>query len=456
MKLILIQPRIGTYPGGKYLRAWQMEPLQIAQVYALTPKDIRVVFHDDRMEEISFDEPADLVAISVETYTAKRAYQIASEYRIRNIPVVMGGFHATLYPDEVLQYADAIVIGQAENSWGRLLSDFRNGKLKRKYYEDFNLAESSVIPDRSIFGGRDYLKLNLIEAGRGCIHKCNFCAIWKFFNGAHQYRDFDVIINEINQFRDRRRLFFFVDDNITANPAKAKRLFSMLIPHKIKWVGQADLNISKDPELLRLMVESGCQGVLIGFESLEPQNLRSFSKSFNIIPGGQDSAVKRIHDSGLRIYATFMFGNDYDTRESIRTAIDFCMNNRIFMVGFNHITPFPGTDLYRRLASEGRLVYDKWWLDQDYIYGMIPFRTLLPVDEVENAAKQSRKRFYGTVSIFKRLLNKVNTGNLHMLKIYLLINFMMRKDASQRMKISMGDPRFRRGLIKVSGTKLLV
>jgi radical SAM superfamily enzyme YgiQ (UPF0313 family) len=450
MKLILIHPRVGNYPGKKYLRAWQMEPLPIAQIYALTPKDIQVVFRDDRMEEIPFDEPADLVAISVETYTAKRAYQIASEYRKRNIPVVMGGFHATLCPDEVLEYADAIVIGQAENSWGRLLTDFRNGTMKRRYSEEVNLSESKVIPNRTIYEGRDYLKLNLIEAGRGCIHKCNFCAIWKFFNGGHQYREFDVILDEIKQVRDKKRLFFFVDDNITATPAKAKKLFSALIPLKIKWVGQADLNISKDPDLLELMVQSGCQGVLIGFESLEPENLKSFSKSFNIIPGGHASAVNRIHDAGLRIYGTFMFGNDFDTEESIRSAIDFCMNNRIFMVGFNHITPFPGTDLYSRLASENRLIYDKWWLDQNYLYGMIPFHTVLPVGEVESVARQSRNKFYGVVSIFKRLLNKVNTGNLYMLTMYLAINFLLRRDASRRMKMSMGDPRYREQLLKVT------
>ena len=450
MKLTLIHPRVGKYPGKKYLRAWQMEPLPMAQIAALTPKDIDIVFWDDRMEEIPYHLATDLVAISVETYTARRAYQIASEYRKRNIPVVMGGFHATLCPDEVLEYADSIVVGQAENSWGKLISDFRKGALHKIYSSEVNLSESKVIPDRSIYQGRNYVKINLIEAGRGCKYRCNFCSIHKFFDGLHNYRDFGVIINEINQIKSNKRLFFFVDDNIIASHTKAKELFRALIPLNIRWVGQADLTISKDQELLQLMVESGCQGVLIGFESTVPENLKSLNKSFNIIPEGQSEAVKNIHNTGLRIYATFLFGNDFDTKENIQSAIDFCMNNKIFMVGFNHITPFPGTELYSKLETEKRLLYSKWWLDPDYLYGEIPFRTVSPVTEVETIAKQSRRKFYSIPSIIKRIGNKVNTGNLFMLMMYFMINFLLRRDASKRMKISMGDPSNKNEFIKVN------
>jgi len=450
MKLTLIHPRVGYYPGKKYLRAWQMEPLPIAQIAALTPGYINIEFWDDRMEEIPFDKPADLVAISIETYTARRAYQIASEYRKRKVPIVMGGFHATLNPEEVLEFADAIVIGQAENCWDKLLNDFINGRLKRIYTEEVNLSESKIIPDRSIYRNKDYLKINLIEAGRGCNYSCNFCAIQKFYNGHHSYRDIAVITREINQIRTNKRLFFFVDDNITASHSGAKELFRALIPLKIRWVGQADLTISNDKELLRLMAESGCQGVLIGFESLEPDNLKSINKSFNVLPEGPAMAVKRIHESGLRIYATFLFGNDFDTEETITSALDFCMDNRFFMVGFNHITPFPGTGLYRKLESEKRLLYDKWWLDPEYLYGKIPFKTVLPVLEVETVARQSRKKFYSIPSILKRFGNRVNTRNPFMTVMYLIINFLLRKDASQRMKISMGDPGDKSELMKVN------
>jgi radical SAM superfamily enzyme YgiQ (UPF0313 family) len=198
------------------------------------------------------------------------------------------------------------------------------------------------------------------------------------------------------------------------------------------------------------MVESGCQGVLIGFESTVPENLKSLNKSFNIIPEGQSEAVKNIHNTGLRIYATFLFGNDFDTKENIQSAIDFCMNNKIFMVGFNHITPFPGTELYSKLETEKRLLYNKWWLDPDYLYGEIPFKTVLPVTEVETIAKQSRRKFYSIPSIIKRIGNKVNTGNLFMLIMYLMINFLLRRDASKRMKIPMGDPSNKNEFIKVT------
>src|SRR5947209_14828112 len=130
MRLTLIHPCIGRRPGQKYIRTWQMEPLPAAAVAGLTPRDVQVKFYDDRMEEIPFDEPTDLVAISVETYTAKRAYQIASEYRRRGVPVVMGGFHATLCPEEVAQHAEAVVIGEAEQLWEGVLADAERGALQ--------------------------------------------------------------------------------------------------------------------------------------------------------------------------------------------------------------------------------------------------------------------------------------------------------------------------------------
>src|SRR5687768_15301397 len=182
MRLTIIHPCVGRKQGQKYIRTWQMEPLPAATVAGLTPPDVDVKFYDDRMEVVPFDEATDLVAISVETYTARRAYQIASEYRKRRVPVVMGGFHAMLCPDEVARYAEAVVCGEAEHLWPTVIDDARHGTLKPRYEQQGRATLAGLKPDRAIFRGKRYLPIGLVEAGRGCHFKCEFCAVQTVFN----------------------------------------------------------------------------------------------------------------------------------------------------------------------------------------------------------------------------------------------------------------------------------
>ncbi|HXF63706.1 MAG TPA: cobalamin-dependent protein, partial [Caldilineaceae bacterium] len=216
MRLTIIHPCIGRRAGQRYIRTWQMEPLPAATLAGLTPPGVEVRFYDDRMEPVPFDEPTDLVAISVETYTAKRAYQIASEYRRRGVPVVMGGFHASLCPDEVAQYAEAVVVGEAEGVWPQVLHDAARGALQPVYRSQGRPSLAGLRPDRSIFRGKRYLPIGLVEAGRGCHFRCDFCAVQTVFAHTQTRRPVDDILEEVERLR-HKPLLFFVDDNITSN-----------------------------------------------------------------------------------------------------------------------------------------------------------------------------------------------------------------------------------------------
>ncbi len=246
-------------------------------------------------------------------------------------------------------------------------------------------------------------------------------------------------------------MFFFVDDNIVSHPKLAKEFYKSLIPLKIKWVSQATITITHDEELLSILKESGCQGVLIGFESLNPENLKSMNKNFNNLNGGIQLAIQRLNKYNIRLYATFVFGYDEDTLQSFEDTIEFCIQNKIFMVAFNHLTPFPGTPLYKRLEKENRLLYEKWWLDDRYFYGQVPFRTKLDPEIIQKECIKARKKFYGFNSILRRLFSQTNSKNFYMLRAYLFINLLLRSEATLRENYPLGDLSFQGELLKVNG-----
>ncbi|HET8772787.1 MAG TPA: radical SAM protein [Thermoanaerobaculia bacterium] len=448
MRLTLIHPCIGRRIGTKYIRTWQMEPLAPAVLAGLTPRDVDVKFYDDRMEAIPYDEPTDLVAISVETYTARRAYEIATEYRRRGVPVVMGGFHATLVPDEVAEYAESVVIGEAEGLWPQVIEDARGGRLQPVYRAPKRPSLAGAVADRSIFLGKRYLPLGLVEAGRGCHFACEFCAIQSYFASTQTRRPAEEVCDEVQ--RMKKPLYFFVDDNITSNLDAAKELYRRLIPLKIRWVSQASINVAHDEELLKLLKASGCQGLLIGFESLNPTNLKKMHKSFNTMKGGYEVALENLRRHGMRLYVTFILGYDGDSYESLHEVVQFAERHKFYIVAFNHLTPFPGTPLYDRLKSEGRLLFDKWWLDPDYRYGMVPYTPAgMTADEVKEGCISARSEFYRLGSIWRRSMDRVNAGSPYMASKFFVINWLIRREVTERRDYPLGDQAFRGELLKV-------
>lgn len=438
MRLTLIYPSVGRKPNTPYVKAWQMEPLSMALLASLTPSDIDVRFYDDRLEEIPFDEPTDLVAISVETFTALRAYKIAREFRARGITVVMGGYHATLIPDEVAQEADAIVIGDAEPVWAEMLEDAKHRRLRPVYDGRGRRPLTGLRPRRALFDGKRYQKITLVEFARGCNFKCDFCSITAVHNASQNHRPPEEVAAEMA--RTGSRSFFIVDDNIVSQPARARELCRALMPLNIRWVGQASIHIARDDELLRLMVKSGCLGVLIGMESLDPDNLRDMGKDWNLASGAYEESLRRFRENGLAVYGTFVFGYDNDDQKVIRRSVEFAREQKLFLAAFNHLVPFPGTPLYRRLEREGRLLKKKWWLDPTSRVGDVVFRPRkLEPEELEEACLEARRRFYSWGSIWDRIWDRrANLRSPLMMGVYLGLNLGSHFDIDRRQGLLLG------------------
>lgn len=215
------------------------------------------------------------------------------------------------------------------------------------------------------------MPVSLVETGRGCCNRCDFCAIAGYYSCKYFARPHEQIVADIK--KSEHKYHFLVDDNLMANKANALGLFEKITPLGIKWAGQGTLSMAKDEKLLKAMKQSGCEIILIGFESLEQENLRQMNKSINILSKENDELVKRIHDAGMGIYATFVFGYDYDTEATIERALKFSEKHKFYTAAFNHLLPFPGTPLYKRLKEEKRLLQDEWWLKEDYNYGELAF-----------------------------------------------------------------------------------
>lgn len=421
MKIAFIRPSMMGKPTKD-----SMMPLVFAIIKAYTPVDVEIAFYDERKSALPENIDADAVAFTVETFTAKRAYILAEKFRLEGKKVVMGGFHPTMLPDESLRHCDAVVIGEAEDTWEKLVNDLKHNTLKEKYISrnDTDLSEAKA--DYSVFDNNKYSGgLGLVQSSRGCKFNCDFCSVHAFFGDSIRTKPTSKILDDIK--KTKQKYLFFVDDNLFSDEATAKELFNALIPLKKKWFCQVSIDIASNKELLTLMRKSGCLLVIIGFESLDVNNLRLMGKGENIKNIDYSGVVKNVYDAGLMIYGSFVHGYAFDDIKSMKQSYDFALDNNFAIANFNPLMPMPGTRLFKRAEAENTLTYEKWWLADEFRYGdsmIIPER--ITPETLTETCKSSRYNFNAYKNILKRLFGaKANIKNL---PVYLLINLISRKE----------------------------
>lgn len=387
-----------------------MEPLPLAVIASLFPEDFEIKLFDDRYEAIPYDTPTDLVCISIEIFTARRGYEIADEFRKRGVKVLIGGMHPSLMPAEVKQHADSILIGDAEPVFSALVNDLRNNNLQPVYKSGVANQIPGIYPRRELYKKLPYLPIMLLQFGRGCPYSCTFCAISACFRQTHTVRPVNDVIREIEQ--DGRKLLFFVDDNIIANPKAAKELFKALIPLRIKWMGQASIDMALDDELLDLMNKSGCLGHVIGFESINANGLELMNKQVNLRKfDSYSSAIRNLYKHGIQIWAALVIGSDTDTPQSLKETLQFCMHHKFAFGAFNILMPYPGTPFYDQLKSQNRLLYDnQWWLHPDYTFNQAAFipQHFSP-EGLAEACQQLKNEYNSYGSIIRRVIKAAAT-----------------------------------------------
>ena len=371
-KLLLINPRGKHRIGFVIDRESRYPPLGLAIIAALTPDDWDVTLQDENFEEFEFED-ADLVGITSFTSTITRAYDIAKQYTSRNIPVVMGGIHASMLPEEAGKYVDVVAIGEAESVWRNIISDFEKGTLKKRYSGKQLSLDQSPIARHDLFH-KDYM-FDSIQTTRGCPMMCEFCSVHTFNGKAYRTRPVESVLDELETIKSKS--IMFVDDNIVGynKPARdhAKAIFRGMIDRGIKkdWFCQASINFGDDDELLDLAAEAGCRLVLIGIESEKVDALQSMKKRSNLKagPDNYEKIFDKIQSHGISVLGTFIFGLDTDTLSDLNNRQKYILSSNVNAAQVSILTPFPGTITYNQYEKEGRITANNYPEDWEKYWG---------------------------------------------------------------------------------------
>ena len=432
--LLLVDPYPRNNPyhlTASERRAVWFPKLSLPVIAAYTPADWDVLLVDEAVQDIDFDQPCDLVGLSIMTCYAPRAYEIATEFRKRGKTVVLGGVHPTYCPEEALRFSDAIVCGEAEDLWPQVVADFLAGSMKRMYkMEQFPALDHYISPRVELLSPDAYMTRQCSFTTRGCHFDCEFCSVSPFNGKTTRRRPVPEVVKELTQVKQWIRselveriandtlwqafvtalrirvgiedgtIFAFVDDLHNSNRTYCKELWAALKPLNIKWGCQSTLFLGDDEEMVKLASESGCVSVFVGMESLDEDCLEETNKPFNRVKKFADE-IKMFHDHGIMVNPGIVFGFDNDDESVFERAVNFLTKTQVELAYFNVLTPLPGTALFDRYNSTGR-IFDRDWAKYDGKHVVYHPSRMTP-EQLQEGFYWANHQFYSLPSIFHRL-----------------------------------------------------
>ena len=409
MKIALVSPKGPLYRsrGGIFKKSLRYQPLTLTTLAALVPTDLQasIALHDEGIAPLPDTLDADLIGMTVITGTAKRADELAARWRAQGKTVVLGGPHVTLLPDEAAQHADAICTGYAEDSWPQLLRDYAQGRLQARYAQapNFSLQRDMPFARRELFDARHFLTQAVFEATRSCSHNCEFCVAPTAWGRKHLQKPVGWVIEDIRRVGQKKILF--VDLNLIANREYARELFTALIPLKVQWFGLSTVLLAHDTELLELAARSGCKGLLLGLETINPASMGDARKQFNRSVDFKE-LIGTLHRHGISVQGCFVFGLDHDTPDVFDATVEFAISAGVDLPRFAVLTPFPGTPLFTRLEREGRILTRDWDL---YDAQHVVFQPQgMTVQQLAHGHERAWKQVYRWGAIARRLWHARN------------------------------------------------
>ncbi|MBN1622042.1 MAG: radical SAM protein [Endomicrobiales bacterium] len=434
MKILLLKPK-WFIKGGVYriLDNIRFTPLHLGIIAALS-EGHQVSVIDNDWDEIPYNEKFDLVGITVTTFTSQQSYKIAEKFRKNGSKVVFGGVHPSLLPEECLQYADAVVVGEAEYVWKDLLKDVENDSLK-KIYQCSRIVDMDDVPfpKRGLLNDKSWVAC--VQATRGCPNTCKYCYLPSVPWRAHRKRNIDLVYEEIKNIR--QKIIFFVDDNLFADQQYAMDLFDRIAPLQKDWSVQAPTTIAENEQLLQKMEASGCFNVQIGFQTVNKKSLEWASIRQNKIEEYKN-IISRLHKHNILVTGFFMYGFDTDDKDIFKRTVEAIKEIDIDYVHMYILTLYPGTELYEKFKKEGRLLEDKDRTHYGWSNAMFIPKHMSP-EELEQGVKKSYEELSGHFR--KRLPGKIlQRADWLLRRPNLLYNIIMgnigKQDVSRKLNFS--------------------